>query len=60
MTEHVDPDRPMTPDPHGHVGEEVEIPHLEADETVPPRPEEEIADAARDTLRPGPDAYGTS
>ena len=24
-----------------------EIPHLEADETVPPRPEEEVADVAR-------------
>ena len=24
-----------------------DIPHLEADETVPPRPEEEVADAAR-------------
>lgn len=35
------------PDPHGHVGAEVEVPHLEPDETVPPRPEEEIADAAR-------------
>ena len=24
-----------------------EIPHLEVDETVPPRPEEEVADVAR-------------
>lgn len=35
------------PDPHGHVGAEIEVPHLEADESVPPRPEEEIADALR-------------
>lgn len=59
MTEHPDPALPTTPDPHGHVGEQVEVPHLEADETVPPRPEEEIADAVRGTLRPGADAYGT-
>ena len=39
----------MTPDPHGHVGADVEVPHLEADETVPPRPEEEIADVLRAT-----------
>ena len=30
-----------------------EIPHLEADETVPPRPEEEIADVARAEPRTG-------
>lgn len=24
-----------------------DVPHLEADETIPPRPEEEIADVAR-------------
>ena len=39
------------PDPHGHVGHEVEVPHLEADESVPPRPEEEIADVARQAPR---------
>ncbi|WP_372594266.1 hypothetical protein [Actinotalea sp.] len=38
---------PIHPDPHGHIGAEVEVPHLEVDETVPPRPEEDIADAAR-------------
>lgn len=36
-----------SPDPHGHLGAEIEVPHLEADETVPPRPEEELADALR-------------
>ena len=36
---------PEHPDPHGHLGAEIEVPHLEVDETVPPRPEEEIADA---------------
>lgn len=39
---------PVThPDPHGHTGAQIEVPHLEADESVPPRPEEEIADAVR-------------
>lgn len=37
----------IAPDPHGHLGPEVEVPHLEPDETVPPRPEEEVADVAR-------------
>ncbi|WP_188079137.1 hypothetical protein [Actinotalea subterranea] len=37
------------PDPHGHLGADVEVPHIELDETVPPRPEEEIADATRAT-----------
>ncbi len=36
---------PEHPDPHGHLGEQIEVPHIETDETVPPRPEEEIADA---------------
>lgn len=40
------PEHP-SPDPHGHVGADIEVPVLEVDETVPPRPEEEIADAAR-------------
>lgn len=35
-----------------------DVPHLEADETVPPRPEEEVADAVRGTdstpAGPGP------
>lgn len=39
------------PDPHGHVGADVEVPHVELDETVPPRPEEEIADVARQVPR---------
>ena len=30
------------------------VPHLEIDETVPPRPEEEIADAVRGTDARGP------
>jgi len=34
-------------DPHGNRGPEIEVPHLEVDESVPPRPEEEIADATR-------------
>ncbi len=38
---------PVQPDPQGHLGEDIEVPHLEQDETVPPRPEEEIADAER-------------
>ena len=47
----------VSPDPHGHVDAEVEVPHLELDETVPPRPEEEIADATRQP-DPGPaDAF---
>ncbi|WP_182113916.1 MULTISPECIES: hypothetical protein [unclassified Actinotalea] len=45
---------PVAPDPHGHVGAEIEVPHLEVDETVPPRPEEEVADVARQVPR-GPD-----
>lgn len=36
---HVDPARPADTD--------VPVPHLEPDETVPPRPEEEVADVAR-------------
>lgn len=43
-------DLPISPDPHGHVGADIEIPTIEADETVPPRPEEEIADASRSDL----------
>ena len=35
------------PDPHGHVGAQIEVPHLELDPSVPPRPEEELADALR-------------
>jgi len=37
--------------PPGH-----EVPELEYDETVPPRPEEEIADAARAV--PDPEGHG--
>lgn len=36
------------PDPAGHVGDQIDVPHLELDESVPPRPEEDVADAARD------------
>ncbi|MBB5830729.1 hypothetical protein [Brachybacterium aquaticum] len=42
---------------HDHAprpGEEIPLPDLEEDETVPPRPEEEIADRFRD----GPEATG--
>jgi hypothetical protein len=47
----------ISPDPHGHVGSEIEVPHLEVDPSVPPRPEEEIADAARQQPRdPSADA----
>jgi hypothetical protein len=38
-------------EPHQH-----EVPELEFDENVPPRPEEEIADAARAT--PDPAGHG--
>lgn len=38
---HVDPSLPVD------GGDAAPVPHLEADETVPPRPEEEIADVAR-------------
>lgn len=41
------PVAPVHPDPHGHVGADLEVPHLEVDESVPPRPEEDIADAMR-------------
>ncbi|NTW41414.1 MAG: hypothetical protein HGA44_16310 [Cellulomonadaceae bacterium] len=44
---------PLT-DPHGHVGQEIEVPHLEVDESVPPRAEEEIADAVRSAPDEGP------
>ena len=47
-----------SPDPHGHLGAEVEVPHLEIDETVPPRPEEVIADVLRS--EPAPDGGRTS
>lgn len=39
--------------PVGH-----EVPELEYDETVPPRPEEEIADVARSV--PDPEGHGGS
>ena len=39
--------------PVGH-----EVPELEFDETVPPRPEEEIADVARSV--PDPEGHGGS
>jgi hypothetical protein len=35
------------------TGRHDEIPHLEDDETVPPRPEEEIADVARQEPQTG-------
>lgn len=42
----VEPPNPH-PDPQGHVGAQIDVPHLEIDETVPPRPEEDVADATR-------------
>ena len=39
--------QPVSPDPHGHVGADIEVPELEVDESIPPRPEEEITDASR-------------
>ncbi len=41
------------PDPAGHVGAAIAVPHLELDESVPPRPEEDIADAIRESPEPG-------
>lgn len=40
----------------GHDGHSHEVPELEYDESVPPRPEEEIADAARSV--PDPEGHG--
>lgn len=37
-----------------------DVPQLEADETVPPRPEEEVADVARSEPRPGTDESAAS
>ena len=42
--------------PAGNDGHSHEVPELEYDETVPPRPEEEIADAARSI--PDPAGHG--
>ncbi|MFE1644795.1 hypothetical protein [Microbacterium sp. P01] len=36
-----------TPDHHIPAADEPSIPELETDETIPPRPEEEIADVLR-------------
>lgn len=36
-----------TPDHHIPAGDEPSVPELEADETIPPRPEEELADVLR-------------
>jgi hypothetical protein len=36
-----------SPDPHIPAADEPSVPELEADETIPPRPEEEIADLLR-------------
>ncbi len=47
MSSDKSPRAPIHPDPHGHLGAEVEVPHLEIDESVPPRPEEDVADAGR-------------
>ncbi|RMI13347.1 hypothetical protein [Cellulomonas triticagri] len=46
----------VTPVPVAHDGHE-DVPVLEYDETVPPRPEEDVADAARAT--PDPAGHGT-
>ena len=37
----------ITPDHHIPSADEPSVPELEADETIPPRPEEEIADVLR-------------
>lgn len=56
MSQQPPPEKPATPDggapepPLEHPELEIEI--LEFDETVPPRPEEEVADAGRS--RPDP------
>ena len=42
--------------PAGHDDHAHEVPELEYDESVPPRPEEEIADAARSV--PDPAGHG--
>ena len=42
---------------HHHQPVPHEVPELEFDETVPPRPEEEIADVAR--AEPDPEGHGT-
>lgn len=39
--------RENTPDHHIPAADEPSVPELEADETIPPRPEEEIADVLR-------------
>jgi hypothetical protein len=39
--------RESTPDHHVPAADEPSVPELEADETTPPRPEEEIADVMR-------------
>ncbi|GAA2723534.1 hypothetical protein [Cellulomonas aerilata] len=38
--------------PHAHPAHD-DVPVLEDDETIPPRPEEEVADAARAVPDPG-------
>ena len=42
--------------PGSSAGRSDEVPLLEVDETIPPRPEEEIADAAR--AQPDPFGHG--
>ena len=42
----------------GYDGHSHEVPELEYDESVPPRPEEEIADAARSV--PDPAGHGVA
>ncbi|GGB93723.1 hypothetical protein [Cellulomonas carbonis] len=49
----VDPDGPTATGGHDVHDD---VPVLEADETVPPRPEEEVADVARS--RPDPAGHG--
>lgn len=50
------PENPDTAQPATVPGASEEVELLEVDETVPPRPEEEIADVARSL--PDPDGHG--
>ncbi|KGM02999.1 hypothetical protein Q760_10075 [Cellulomonas cellasea DSM 20118] len=50
------PDSPDAAQPATLPGASEEVELLEVDETVPPRPEEEIADVARSV--PDPDGHG--
>jgi len=43
----VSPDSEHSPQPHIPGPDESSVPQIEVDQTIPPRPEEEIADALR-------------